>query len=431
MKTATALLLAAALCAAAAQSAAAVATTASPVPAPATAAAAAAPFDCSFASSYPRTYVAYRNFDRDLVIDGRLDDAAWQEVGFSEKFVDISTATAPRLDTNVKMRFDDEFLYIGGRMQETMLAANITYTCHCNDEPGDQVIFHDNDFEVFVDADGSTHNYKEYEMNAANMNGTSATWDLLLDKTYTDGGGENSSRVYGANGWDDMVPRDRGHAMTFSDGVLNDPRRRPTFWSAEVALPLSKLAELTSAAGKRVGSGTTWRINFSRVEYTLNVSADGSRYLMAPSCQSCPVPGTADCDNWVWSPQGAIAMHQPETWGFLQFSDDGVNQTAPAVNPEWPVRSAALVAYYAQAAYRGAHNGSFARSVRDLLPFASVPEALDGTCFATPTFVVAADGGSYNCTIADDVAGLVASIRNDRYLRVAAAGAGKRSGVTS
>ena len=385
----------------------------------AAAAAAAAPaFDCSFASSYPKTYVAYRNFDRDLVVDGRLDDAAWQEVGFTDDFVDISTGTTPRLRTNVKMRFDDDFLYVGARLQETMLAANITYTCHCNDEPGDQVVFHDNDFEIFVDADGSTHQYKEYEMNAANMNGTSATWDLLLDKTYTDGGNENSSRVYGANGWDDMVPRDRGHCMTFSDGVLNDPQHRPTFWSAEVALPLKKLAELTSAAGERVGSGKVWRINFSRVEWALNISADGKSYLKYPSCQSCPDPGGDHEDNWVWSPQGAIAMHQPEMWGWLQFSDDGVNATAPAVNPEWPVRSAAMIAYYAQMAYRGANNGSYARSVRDLLPFASAPQALDGTCFATPTFVVSDDGGSYNCSITDPAAGLTASIRNDRYLRV-------------
>jgi hypothetical protein len=25
--------------------------------------------------------------------------------------------------------------------------------------------------------------------------------------------------------------------------------------------------------------------------------------------------------NWVWSPQGQVQMHQPETWGYLQFSD--------------------------------------------------------------------------------------------------------------
>lgn len=59
------------------------------------------------------------------------------------------------------------------------------------------------DFEVFVDADGSNHHYKEFEMNGANSNGTTATWDLLLPAPYDDrGGGENSSRVYGDDGWD-------------------------------------------------------------------------------------------------------------------------------------------------------------------------------------------------------------------------------------
>jgi hypothetical protein len=111
-------------------------------------------------------------------------------------------------------------------------------------------------------------------------------------------------------------------------------------------------------------------------------------------------------------------MHQPETWGWLQFSDAGVNETAPATNKEWPVRSAAMVAYYAQLAYRSAHNGTYAASLAELLPYASVPQALDGTCFDTPTFVLAPDASAYNCTIADEAAGLVASIRNDRYLRV-------------
>lgn len=38
------------------------------------------PIDCSFASTYPRQYVAYKTRAGDLVIDGKLDDPAWQEV---------------------------------------------------------------------------------------------------------------------------------------------------------------------------------------------------------------------------------------------------------------------------------------------------------------------------------------------------------------
>ena len=39
------------------------------------------------------------------------------------------------------------------------------------------LVFLDNDFEVFTDPDGSTHFYKEFEINAINT-----TWDLELNK---------------------------------------------------------------------------------------------------------------------------------------------------------------------------------------------------------------------------------------------------------
>ena len=49
---------------------------------------------------------------------------------------------------------------------------------------------HDSDFEVFIDAGGFCHQYKELELNALNT-----VWNLLLDKPYSDGGGEFSGRV--------------------------------------------------------------------------------------------------------------------------------------------------------------------------------------------------------------------------------------------
>jgi hypothetical protein len=113
-------------------------------------------FDCTFFDSYPKQYVAYKT-DHDLVIDGKLDDAAWAEVAWTERFVDISTDTPPRLSTHAKIRWDDEFLYVGALLEEPQAFANITTTCHCVNASQDQVIFHDNDFEIFVDAPGTTH----------------------------------------------------------------------------------------------------------------------------------------------------------------------------------------------------------------------------------------------------------------------------------
>ena len=45
------------------------------------------------------------------------------------------------------------------------------------------VIFHDNDFEVFIDPDGDNHQYYEFEMNALNT-----IWELTLPRPYRAGG---------------------------------------------------------------------------------------------------------------------------------------------------------------------------------------------------------------------------------------------------
>jgi hypothetical protein len=110
-------------------------------------------------------------------IDGRLDDAAWRSAPWSEPFVDIEgdRRPAPRLRTRVKLAWDDSTLYVAGEMEEPDLWATITTR--------DAVIFHDNDFEVFLDPDGDAARYFELEVNARNTQ-----WDLFLPVAYRDGG---------------------------------------------------------------------------------------------------------------------------------------------------------------------------------------------------------------------------------------------------
>jgi hypothetical protein len=150
-------------------------------------------------------------------------------------------------------------------------------------------------------------------------------------------------------------------------------------WSLEMALPLSKLIEFTTASLPLVG-GTFWRINFSRVEWGVVVDPVEKRFLKHASCQSCPVPGAPTHDNWVWAPQGAVNMHQPETWGMVQWSYDKVNSTQAVFNPEWPVRALATGLYDAQVAYAVLHNNTFASELLLLRPFVSDQSLLDGSC---------------------------------------------------
>jgi hypothetical protein len=133
----------------------------------------AAAVDCTFGDTYPKHYVVHKTSEKP-VVDGKLDEAMWQDAQWTDEFTDISEpfiTTKPRFYTRAKMRWDDDYLYVGAYLEEDNIWGNITETCHCINETQNQVIFHDNDFEIFVDADGDTHYYYEYEVNAHNVSG--------------------------------------------------------------------------------------------------------------------------------------------------------------------------------------------------------------------------------------------------------------------
>jgi hypothetical protein len=252
-----------------------------------------------------RRYVCYRA-QAAPEIDGRLDEPNWRAASWSEDFIDIvgDARPAPRWRTRVKMLWDDDYLYVGAEMEEPDLWATLTER--------DAVIYRDNDFEVFIDPDGDTHNYYELEINAF---GT--VWDLFLNKPYRDGGKADTS-------WD----IDGLEAAVFLQGTLNDPSDRDDGWTVELAIPWRALAE-HAPEGRAPRAGEEWRMNFSRVQWQLEVA--GGRY------QKVTDPGTGKPlpeDNWVWSPQGAVNMHMPEMWGVVRFGDVAVDQRQPGAGSE-------------------------------------------------------------------------------------------------
>ena len=218
-------------------------------------------------------------------VDGRLNDAAWRHAPWTAGFIDIQGAghTKPRFRTRVKMLWDDQYLYVAAELEEPHVWATLT--------EHDAVIFHDNDFEVFLNPSGDGRNYFEFEINALNTG-----WDLFLDKPYNKGGKADNS-------WDI-------HGLLTAvqvDGTRNDPRDRDRGWTVEIAFPWSAFA--TRAPVKRPVAGERWRINFSRVQWNTDI-VEG-KYVKTPNRPE---------DNWVWSPQGLVNMHVPERWGFVQFA---------------------------------------------------------------------------------------------------------------
>ena len=234
----------------------------------------------------PRTYRAV-SVSRAPLLDGRLDDEVWAGVPWSEEFVDIRGAAypAPTFRTRVKMVWSHSALHIGAELEEPHVWATLTAR--------DSVIFEDPDFEVFIDPDFDGLRYYELEINAL---GTE--WDLLLPRRYTDGGEADHD-------WTMEGLRSAVHI----DGTLNDAADVDRGWSVEIELPWTAVEQTKPVAG------SSWRINFSRVEWSVHVE-DG-RYVKDPAPDDEPHPES----NWVWSPQGLIDMHQPETWGTVVFAD--------------------------------------------------------------------------------------------------------------
>jgi hypothetical protein len=252
---------------------------------------AAGAFELPATTWSPRSQVCPRTTEA-LVIDGRLDEPSWQGSPESEAFVDIRGADAPppRHETHVRLLWDDQNLYVGATLVEPHLWA--TYT------ERDAVIYHENDFEVFLDPDGDCHDYAELELNALNT-----VWDLLLVKPYRDGGPA-------LDGWDIKGLR----TAVNLDGTLNDPRDTDRGWSVEIAIPWRALKECAGAMACPPAANDTWRLNFSRVQWQRRV--EKGSYVKLTGDDGKPLAE----DNWVWSPQGLIAMHYPECWGFVTFS---------------------------------------------------------------------------------------------------------------
>ena len=237
-----------------------------------------------FAQDQPKSYDCPKATSP-VRIDGKLDDAAWKAAPWTDFFVDIEGAAKPlpRYKTRAKMLWDDEYFYVAAEMEEPHVWATLT--------EHDSVIFRDNDFEVFIDPNGDTLEYYEFEINALNTG-----WDLFLDKPYRHGG-------KASNAWEIPGLKTAVHI----DGTLNNPADKDRGWSVELAFPWKVLAEHAhKPAPPR--NGDEWRVNFSRVQWQINI-VDG-KYEKVPKTKE---------DNWVWSPQGLINMHVPEKWGRVRF----------------------------------------------------------------------------------------------------------------
>jgi len=124
----------------------------------------------------PLHYLVHRAA-KPIKIDGDISGAEWNGAQWTEDWVDLlgDKKPKPNLRTRAKMLWDDDYLYVAGEMEEPDVWATI--------RQHDDIVYYDNDFEVFLQPYWSQGQYYEIEMNAFNT-----VWDLMMTRPYNYGG---------------------------------------------------------------------------------------------------------------------------------------------------------------------------------------------------------------------------------------------------
>jgi hypothetical protein len=282
----------------------------------------------------PRSYIV-PYAEKGPKVDGDLNDEVWQLAPWSEPFVDIEGAkkSAPRYRTRAKMVWSDSCLYIAAELEEPHLWANL--------KQHDAIIYHDNDFEVFIAPGNDTHHYFEIEVNAYNT-----VLDLFMVKPYRNGG--KAMLSYNTSGLQTAIG---------VKGTINNPLDKDTGWVVEMAIPFSAI--YLGNHWRSPQEGALWRVNFSRVQWDTEVVI--GTYSKKKGTDGKPLPE----NNWVWSPQGVINMHYPERWGYLLFAKDSLRKTAFVLPKDEKRKKYLWLLYYKQKAFFS-KNSIYAASLQDL-----------------------------------------------------------------
>ncbi len=286
--------------------------------------------DSSFASllTEPKHYICYKT-NSEITCDGKMDEKDWASASWTDLFTDIEgkLKPSPYFTTKVKMLFDDKNLYIAAELTEDNIWAYLTMH--------DDTIYHDNDFEVFLDPEGSTHNYFEIEVNALKT-----VFDLYMNKPYRNAG---SALI----NWD---VKDFKLGI-YIDGTLNNSADKDNKWVVEMAIPFSSLSKGETRLAPI--DNELWRVNFSRVEWDTKFIDGKYQRQRNPKTE-----GLLPEHNWVWSPQGIINMHYPERWGYVQFSNKLVGHDTISFELPYPerIKRYLWLFYYKEKEYADKHH---------------------------------------------------------------------------
>lgn len=271
--------------------------------------------------SAPRCYGALKT-NVPIQIDGKNDEKIWDLAPWTDLFVDIEGVSKPTPlhSTRVKMLWDDQYLYVYARMEEPHVWGTLMQH--------DTIIYHNNDFEVFIKPFDQQSVYYEVEVNPLNT-----IMDLMMDKPYRLGG---DAHIH----WDVKGLQSAVHI----EGTLNKADDVDQYWAVEMAIPFASLTTFSRSSTPKLND--YWKINFSRVHWFYDLE-DGVYSRKKENHRLLPE------NNWVWSPIGIVNMHYPERWGYVKFINSSEEVSLPK---SYIVEKYAWNVFYLQQQYHKKHN---------------------------------------------------------------------------
>jgi len=214
------------------------------------------------------------------IIDGKLDDAAWQNAAQVELQWRFNPANAPALialmptvRTTARLLWDKQFLYVGFECEDPDIWSVYTQR--------DAYVWEGEAVEVYLDPSGKGQNYKEIDLNPLGA---------LIDLNTPEAKDGNPGDVEQNARWNARGLR----WATSINGTVNDRNDRDTGWTAELAIPLKEVLN----EEEQVYVGDAWRVQFYRIERPKD-STDASAEFQA------------------WSPTDTF--HRPERFGVILF----------------------------------------------------------------------------------------------------------------
>jgi hypothetical protein len=177
------------------------------------------------------------------VLDGKLDDACWQQAPRNSTFYQYGTpSAAPTISrTAFQMCYDAKGLYLGISLAETNMA-KLKATITQRDDP---TIWTDDSVELYFDSDAMCRGYRNFTINALGAKADRLRMDAA-----------NSDASWSPDGWQVATSRDdKG-------------------WTIEAFFPWDNL-------GKRATDGDLWRFCMARFSWSsgaLSVSSVGGNY---------------------------------------------------------------------------------------------------------------------------------------------------------